>query len=284
MSVAVAYRLFLCIMCTFFVSSLHAANTKLILVENTTEDMELTQFIQYLDKPELTLRQALRVHDNQWQDTTTSIFKLPDRDNSVWIRLQFQYMDPEPDYNDIWLLSMFTPRITIEEAYYQYGEYNNFRELKQYQLSAIDAPLFKLGLVPGEIYQLYVKFKHSGSSLISVKLRKQANYIKYLDVQFLIEGAFFGAIFVIFLFNLFIYIQAKQKEYFTILTAVGLGALALVFIVSQFYQARIDGQNVRNQFLKNEINCSLICSGISICLPIMMPEMSLAVFGIASMA
>ena len=47
--------------------------------------------------------------------------------------------------------------------------------------------------------------------------------------------------------------KAKQKEYFTILTAVGLGALALVFIVSQFYQARIDGQNVRNQFLKNEI-------------------------------
>jgi type IV pilus assembly protein PilN len=47
--------------------------------------------------------------------------------------------------------------------------------------------------------------------------------------------------------------KAKQKEYFTILTAVGLSALALVFLVSQFYQIRIDGQNTRNQFLKNEI-------------------------------
>lgn len=47
--------------------------------------------------------------------------------------------------------------------------------------------------------------------------------------------------------------KAKQKEYFTILTAVALGAFAVVFIVSQFYQAMIDGQNRRNQFLKNEI-------------------------------
>jgi type IV pilus assembly protein PilN len=47
--------------------------------------------------------------------------------------------------------------------------------------------------------------------------------------------------------------KAKQREYFTVLTAVALGAFALVFIVNQFYQARIDGQNSRNQFLKNEI-------------------------------
>jgi len=47
--------------------------------------------------------------------------------------------------------------------------------------------------------------------------------------------------------------KAKQQEYFTILAAVALGAFAIVFAVSQFYQARIDGQNARNQFLKNEI-------------------------------
>ncbi|MEW6983537.1 PilN domain-containing protein [Colwelliaceae bacterium 6471] len=47
--------------------------------------------------------------------------------------------------------------------------------------------------------------------------------------------------------------KAKQKEYFTILAAVALSAFAVVFIVSQFYQAMIDGQNRRNQFLKNEI-------------------------------
>ncbi|GAA0822890.1 PilN domain-containing protein [Colwellia sp. D2M02] len=48
-------------------------------------------------------------------------------------------------------------------------------------------------------------------------------------------------------------LKRKKKEYFTILTAVGLTALALVLIVNFYYQARIDGQNSRNQFLKNEI-------------------------------
>lgn len=47
--------------------------------------------------------------------------------------------------------------------------------------------------------------------------------------------------------------KAKQREYFTLLTAVALGAFAIVFIIGQFYQLRIDGQTTRNQFLKNEI-------------------------------
>ncbi|WP_077287656.1 PilN domain-containing protein [Cognaticolwellia aestuarii] len=48
--------------------------------------------------------------------------------------------------------------------------------------------------------------------------------------------------------------KAKQREYFTVLTVVAFVAFALVFLVNQFYQMRIDGQNTRNQFLKNEIN------------------------------
>jgi len=47
--------------------------------------------------------------------------------------------------------------------------------------------------------------------------------------------------------------KVKQREFFTILAAVALAAFAIVFIVSQFFQAQIDGQNVRNQFLQNEI-------------------------------
>ncbi|MDO6445057.1 PilN domain-containing protein [Colwellia sp. 1_MG-2023] len=47
--------------------------------------------------------------------------------------------------------------------------------------------------------------------------------------------------------------KAKQREFFTILTAIALGAFAVVFLVSQVYQMRIDGQNSRNQFIKNEI-------------------------------
>jgi len=48
-------------------------------------------------------------------------------------------------------------------------------------------------------------------------------------------------------------LKAKQKEFFTILVAVGLFAFALIFAVNLYFQARIDGQSMRNQFLKNEI-------------------------------
>jgi len=48
-------------------------------------------------------------------------------------------------------------------------------------------------------------------------------------------------------------LKVKQKEFFTILVAAGLCAFALIFAVNLYFQARIDGQTTRNQFLKNEI-------------------------------
>ncbi|WP_076419433.1 PilN domain-containing protein [Colwellia sp. UCD-KL20] len=47
--------------------------------------------------------------------------------------------------------------------------------------------------------------------------------------------------------------KAKQREFFSILALVAIVAFALVFAISQFYQAKIDGQNTRNQYLTNEI-------------------------------
>ena len=47
--------------------------------------------------------------------------------------------------------------------------------------------------------------------------------------------------------------KAQQREYFTILTIVAVAAFAFVFLVSQFYQMRIDGQTSRNEFMKSEI-------------------------------
>tara|TARA_R110001592_G_scaffold70545_10_gene216097 strand:- start:14336 stop:14923 length:588 start_codon:yes stop_codon:yes gene_type:complete len=48
-------------------------------------------------------------------------------------------------------------------------------------------------------------------------------------------------------------LKTKQKEFFRLLIAVGLFAFALIFAVDLNFQSRIDGQTVRNQFLKNEI-------------------------------
>ena len=48
-------------------------------------------------------------------------------------------------------------------------------------------------------------------------------------------------------------LKVKQKEFFTTLIAVGLCVFALTFAVNLYFQARIDGQTTRNQFIKNEI-------------------------------
>ena len=48
-------------------------------------------------------------------------------------------------------------------------------------------------------------------------------------------------------------LKEQQQKYFTLLAAVGVLSFALVLSINFYYQTRIDGQNSKNQFLKNEI-------------------------------
>jgi type IV pilus assembly protein PilN len=48
-------------------------------------------------------------------------------------------------------------------------------------------------------------------------------------------------------------LKAQQKEFITLLSLVALFAIATIFSLGYFYQAKIDGQITKNIFLKNEI-------------------------------
>ena len=48
-------------------------------------------------------------------------------------------------------------------------------------------------------------------------------------------------------------LRAEKKAFFTLLTAVVIITAALVIGASLFYQAQVDGQETKNQYLKNEI-------------------------------
>lgn len=47
--------------------------------------------------------------------------------------------------------------------------------------------------------------------------------------------------------------ERQKKVFLTVLLTIALFTLGLTFLVGQFYQLQIDGQNTRNQYLKNEI-------------------------------
>lgn len=47
--------------------------------------------------------------------------------------------------------------------------------------------------------------------------------------------------------------KAQQKEFIGILAFVGLFAFLVFFLIGMFFQAKIDGQDAKNLFLKNEI-------------------------------
>jgi len=48
-------------------------------------------------------------------------------------------------------------------------------------------------------------------------------------------------------------LKAQQKKFFSVLSLVALFSCAMTLSVSFFYQAKIDGQKTKNNFLKNEV-------------------------------
>ncbi len=47
--------------------------------------------------------------------------------------------------------------------------------------------------------------------------------------------------------------KARQRDFFIILGGLATFSLLIIVVIGQYYQARIDGQSVRNQYLSNEI-------------------------------
>ena len=48
--------------------------------------------------------------------------------------------------------------------------------------------------------------------------------------------------------------KAKQRKFITLLSIIVFTAFLIIFLFSQLYQSRIEGQRARNQFLTNEIS------------------------------
>jgi|TARA_B110000091_G_C13780125_1_gene460747 type IV pilus assembly protein PilN len=48
-------------------------------------------------------------------------------------------------------------------------------------------------------------------------------------------------------------LKIQQKQFFSVLSLVGLFSFAITLSISFFYQAKIDGQKTKNDFLKNEV-------------------------------
>jgi len=48
-------------------------------------------------------------------------------------------------------------------------------------------------------------------------------------------------------------LKVQQKQFFSVLSLVGLFSFAITLSVSFFYQAKINGQKIKNDFLRNEV-------------------------------
>jgi signal transduction histidine kinase/DNA-binding response OmpR family regulator len=199
------------LLCAFFSMPAFTNQENLISVNDGFDSLELSPYVEYLEEPDLDFEQMIKVEKSKWKQSKSPYFKVDTE--STWLRMKFYYDDLTIDDAAEWVVSIYDTRSKISEAYYSLGVGNGFHPLKHYDLSSTDTPLFRMNFIPGLEYEFYFKLEKHTARVSSIKLVKQSYYIKFLNKQYLIEGAFYGSIFVMFLFTFFIYFKTKQKTY-----------------------------------------------------------------------
>jgi signal transduction histidine kinase/DNA-binding response OmpR family regulator len=197
-------------------STISLAEPPVVTIDPSIESIELSPYLEYLQESTFSIDDALATADDLWTRSTSNIFKVPTSKKSIWVRFTVFHEANEingPKNKTDWLFSIYNAKVKVNATYFSLGGWNRFTELDQYDLTNTDTPLYFINLIPGYKYTVYTKIRIYGNNAASFKIIKKPNYIKYINTQYLLEGVFYGSLFIMFLFTQFIYVKTKQKAY-----------------------------------------------------------------------
>jgi signal transduction histidine kinase/DNA-binding response OmpR family regulator len=181
-------------------------------IDRHTSSIEVSPYIEYIQEADLSFDDVLAIESRHWIKSESNVFKVPKRNEPIWVRLNLLYDNATPSSYDDWVFSIYNPKVEIKEAYVRLGN-GQFSKIDNYNLTETDTPLFYLDLPSGLLTTLYIKINIYGSYAVSLKVTKQTEYLNYTITKHVLEGLFFGASFIMFLFSGIIYSRTNQKGY-----------------------------------------------------------------------
>ena len=223
----------------FFINSFLILSSSPVILENELGKYPLGKSLQYFEDE----KGDLKIEDILYN--TTRNFKLSDSSNLnfgftntiVWVK--FKITNPQND-KEVMILEYAHPHMDIVNVY-QVSEKQQITEFKggdlfPYSSRQIDYKniSFKLMLDPLSTYEVYLRFQTKGSMQIPLTLWTPIAFAEHINKEQFLFGIYFGIMFAMLLYNAFLFITLRDRNYLFYIIYL------LFFILVQLEISRFD--------------------------------------------
>ncbi len=227
-------RLFYLLLLFLFPSDLLAANA--VMLESGRGEYPLAAYLDILEDREgkLTIEDAASPElSAKFIPNKKKSISFGFTDSAYWVR--FTISPPVLDIKKEWLLEIALPTIDYVEIYIPEpsGEFEVKRTGRAAPFSerAIGHRNFVFSLPPpsGVEQTYYLRFKSEDGIFLPMTLLSKDHFYKKAYKEYIFLGVYYGAIFIMILYNLFVFISLRDRNYlFYILYVAGHGLFQLV--------------------------------------------------------
>ena len=205
-------------------STVSANDSEFVLQVNADLDgAEISPFTYYLQEDIKSVEEVLNIKHNRWIRNTEKIYKPHINNRDVWLKLNikntFNYQTELS--HDPWLFEIMTGRnnvvAEIKQSFISYTDHNGidyFKPLNMVQFGNVLYPTLEIPIHQIDTATIYIQYHFLAGVYLPLKLYSQNFLIASILMQFAFDGAIFGSIIVLFLYNFFIFYQLKAKPYF----------------------------------------------------------------------
>lgn len=177
----------------------------------------LPSYIYYLEDPsgDLTINDVLTLPNENWELNSKQTFNHGYNSSTWWLRITINNTEPtaikrflEISYPVLDYISIYPIGNDVKEAFHL-GDKQPFNE------RPIDHRNFVVPLEwqKNESITLYLSVKSSSSVQVPLILWEEQNFFNHDRTQTLIHGIYYGIMFVMVMYNLFVYLAVGERNY-----------------------------------------------------------------------
>ena len=215
---------------------------QMITLSDSIDEYKIGKYTEILFDPskKLTINDvAFGNASNDFKPLNSDHTNLGYREETIWLRFELKIDSIEAkdwllnlDYQEIDNVIFFMPinnhNYFIRKAGLAYPLSN--REIQQRVI------VFPINLNSNEVMKFYLRIETGKSLPISLSIYSPKEFFKSEESKYLIFGIFYGALIIMAVYNLFLYLSIKDLSYlFYSLFVISVG----------YYQSNIDGLGIR---------------------------------------
>lgn len=230
------YQLFKILCLILIVLMAHQSQAAILLEDAQTSQKLGDEIFYFVETSPLNIEQALAL-DNKYQRAEGPVPNFGIAKSVYWFRISIDYTK-KGDGDDLRYIQLDYPHLDHVEFYghNKEGEMTKIVTGDSYPFShrpiASESFVFETYLNPSARNDLYFRVSTSTSLQMPLQIWQPKAYIQHASVSRMGYGLYYGAILVMFLYNLFVYLSVRDRSY-----------LYYIFYISAVYTAHmsVDG-------------------------------------------